>query len=92
MYVLLSPARILATDHVESLIDAAKAGAGIIQVLSLSAADALRNGSLVAVLAGFTAPGPNVSALYQQGHQRVAKVKVFVDFIARVRDSAHKIA
>ena len=78
----LTPHGVLATDHVESLIEAAKAGCGIIQLLSLSVAGAIRSGALVPLLADYKAAGPNVSALYQQRHHRAAKVKVFVDFVA----------
>jgi LysR family transcriptional regulator for bpeEF and oprC len=78
------PQALLATDHVESLIEAAVAGCGIIQVLSISVMEQLRSGTLVAILADWTAPGPNVSALYPQRHLRAAKVKVFVDFLASV--------
>lgn len=78
----LTPRGVMESDHVESLIEAAKAGCGIVQILSLSAADAIRSGDLVPLLTDFMAPGPNVSALYQQRHHRAAKVKVFVDFVA----------
>lgn len=76
------PHGVLATDHVESLIEAAKAGCGIVQLLSLSVAGAIRTGELVPLLADYKASGPNVSALYQQRHHRAAKIKVFVDFVA----------
>ena len=74
----------VAMDHVEGLIEAAKAGAGIVQHMSVSLRDALRSGELVPLLADWQAAGPDVSALYQQKHQRAAKVKVFVDFVADV--------
>lgn len=77
-----SPHGVLQTDHVESLIEAAKAGCGIVQLLSLSVAGAIRAGELVPLLVDYQAPGPPVSALYQQRHHRAAKVKVFVDFVA----------
>jgi LysR family transcriptional regulator for bpeEF and oprC len=77
-----SPQGVLETDHVESLIEAAKAGCGIVQLLSLSVAGAIRAGELVPLLVDYKAPGPQVSALYQQRHHRAAKVKVFVDFVA----------
>ena len=80
----LSPRGVLATDHVETLIEAAKAGCGIVQLLSWSAADAIRKGELVPLLVDFKAPGPAVSALFQQRHHRAAKVKVFVDFVAEL--------
>ena len=80
----LAPHGVLATDHVESLIEAAKAGCGIVQLLSLSVAGAIGAGELVPLLSDYRAAGPNVSALYQQRHHRAAKVKVFVDFVAEL--------
>jgi len=77
----LSPHGVVATDHVETLIEAAKAGCGIVQLLSLSVDEAIKNGELVPVLGQFKAQGPPVSAVYQQRHHRAAKVKVFVDFV-----------
>ncbi len=80
----LTPRGVLATDHVEALIEAAKAGCGIVQLLSLSLADAIRSGELVPLLTDYQASGPRVWALFQQRHQRAAKVTVFVDFVAQL--------
>jgi LysR family transcriptional regulator for bpeEF and oprC len=77
------PARV-AFDHVDSLLEACKAGAGIGQFLSLSVAEQLRSGALVPLLTDCQAPGPTLTALYQQRHQRAAKVQAFVDFLAEV--------
>ena len=77
-----TPKGVLGSDHVESLIAAAVAGAGIIQVLSISVHSEFASGALVPLLAEWEAPGPGVSALFQQKHHRAAKVKVFVDFLA----------
>lgn len=71
-------------DHVDSLVEACKAGAGIGQFLSLSVEAELRSGALVQLLAEYQAPGPALTALYQQRHQRAAKVQAFVDFLAEV--------
>jgi len=71
-------------DHVDSLVEACKAGAGIGQFLSLSVEAELRSGALVPLLAGRQAPGPALTALYQQRHQRAAKVQAFIDFLAEV--------
>lgn len=79
-----TPHGVLASDHVESLIEAAKAGCGIVQLLSWSVAGAIRAGQLVPVLAGYKTPGPPISALYQQRHHRAAKVTAFVDFVAEL--------
>jgi LysR family transcriptional regulator for bpeEF and oprC len=77
----LAPRGIFVTDHVESLIGAAVAGGGIIQVLSISVQDRIRRGALVPLLTEWTAPGPDVAVLFQQRHLRAAKVKVFVEFL-----------
>lgn len=77
------PAR-LSFDHVDSLVAACKAGAGIGQFMSLSVEEELRSGALVPLLAACRAPGPTLTALYQQRHQRAAKVQAFVDFLEEV--------
>jgi len=74
----------LATDHIDTLIGAALAGAGVIQALSVSLDAHLAGGNLVPLLADYGAAGPDVSALYQQKHLRAARVGVFVDFIERL--------
>lgn len=77
----LAPRGIFVTDHVESLIAAATAGGGIIQVLSISVQDRLESGALVPLLTDWSAPGPDVAVLFQQRQLRAAKVKVFVGFL-----------
>lgn len=72
---------VFGTDHVETLVAAAVAGGGIIQVLSLSVQDKIARGVLVPVLADYAAAGPDVSVLFQRQHLRAAKVKAFVDFL-----------
>ena len=76
-----TPQGVLAMDHVESLIEAAKAGCGIVQHLSVSLIEPIRSGALEPVLPEWNASGPDVSVLFQPRHQRAAKVKVFVDFV-----------
>lgn len=68
-------------DHVESLIEMALAGGGIVQHLTVSLLDPLRAGALVPLLEPWRTPGPEVSVLYPQRHQRAARIKVFVDFV-----------
>jgi LysR family transcriptional regulator for bpeEF and oprC len=79
-----TPRGTLSMDNVESLIEAAKAGCGIVQHLSLSVAEPIRTGELIPILEQWRAPGPDVSVLYHQRHQRAAKVKAFVDFVEGV--------
>ncbi|HTD05711.1 LysR family transcriptional regulator [Undibacterium sp.] len=75
------PQALVAMDHVESMIEAAKAGAGIVQHMSISVAEPIRAGSLVPILRDWMAPGPDVAVLFQQKHHRAAKIKAFVDFV-----------
>jgi LysR family transcriptional regulator for bpeEF and oprC len=77
-----TPRGAVAMDHVESLIEMAARGGGIVQHLSVSLAEPLRGGALVPLLEPWQAAGPDVSVLYPQRHQRAAKIKVFVDFVA----------
>ncbi|SFF63704.1 transcriptional regulator, LysR family [Duganella sp. CF458] len=82
--VAFAPSARASFDHVDSLVEACKAGAGIGQFLSLSVQEELRSGALVALLAEYQAPGPVLTALYQQRHQRAAKVQAFIDFLGEV--------
>jgi LysR family transcriptional regulator for bpeEF and oprC len=79
-----APRGVLEMDHVESLVEAAKAGCGIVQHLSLSVEEPIRAGLLVPVLEQWSASGPDVSVVYHQRHHRAAKVKVFVDFVEQL--------
>lgn len=71
----------MSSDHVDSLLESCKAGGGIGQFMSLSVADALRSGELLPLLEPWQADGPVVHALFQQRHQRAAKVRAFIDFV-----------
>ena len=73
-----------ASDHVESLIEMALRGAGIVQHFSISLMQPLREGRLVPILQDWQAPGPDISVLYQHKHHRAAKIKAFVDFVEEV--------
>jgi LysR family transcriptional regulator, regulator for bpeEF and oprC len=70
------------SDHVDSLLELCKAGGGIGQFMSLSVRDALRSGELLPLLEPWQAEGPVVYAISQQRHQRAAKVRAFIDFVA----------
>jgi LysR family transcriptional regulator for bpeEF and oprC len=72
----------VSADHVDSLLEMCKAGGGIGQFMSLSVAQALRSGELVQVLEPWQADGPVLHALFQQRHQRAAKVRAFIDFVS----------
>lgn len=76
-----TPRGTLASDHVESLIEMALGGGGIVQHFSISLAEHLRSGALLPLLVDWQAPGPDVSVLFQHKHHRAARIKVFVDFV-----------
>lgn len=80
----LTPRGVVASDHVESLIEMAIQGGGIVQHFSISLLPALRSGALVPILQDWQAPGPDISVLYQHKHHRAARIKVFVDFIGEL--------
>ncbi|HEX5342626.1 MAG TPA: LysR family transcriptional regulator [Duganella sp.] len=83
-----TPRGAVAMDHVDSLIEMAVRGGGIVQHLSVSLLEPLRSGALAPVLEEWQAAGPDVSVLYPQRQQRAAKIKVFVDFVDAVFKSA----
>ncbi|MCC6070332.1 LysR family transcriptional regulator [Massilia sp. GCM10020059] len=90
--IAVAPRGILVTDHVESLVSAAVAGSGIIQVLSISVQERIASGALVPLLADWMAPGPDVAVLFQQRQLRAAKVKVFVEFLHDTFRHRHRLA
>ncbi|APA68996.1 LysR family transcriptional regulator [Janthinobacterium sp. 1_2014MBL_MicDiv] len=79
-----TPPATVAFDHIESMLAAAQAGCGIVQALSVSVLQPLREGSLVPVLQPFRTRGPDVWALFHPRQLRAAKVQVFVEFLAQV--------
>ncbi|SHN41947.1 LysR family transcriptional regulator, regulator for bpeEF and oprC [Duganella sacchari] len=84
----VTPRGAVAMDHVDSLNGMAVQGGGVVQHLSVSLMAELRSGALLPVLEAWQAPGPDVSILYPQRHQRAAKIKVFVDFVEQVFKNA----
>ncbi len=79
-----TPAGRVSMDHVDTLIEAAVAGAGIIQHLSVSLREPLHSGALVPVLQQWQAPGPDISIIFPPQHLRAAKVKAFVEFAGQL--------
>ena len=71
----------LVVDHGASLLDGARSGLGIAQVLDFMMGDALQTGALVEVLAGASARGPDVRAVTTQARASSANVRAFVDFL-----------
>ncbi|NHQ93751.1 LysR family transcriptional regulator [Janthinobacterium lividum] len=81
-----TPPAALSFDHIESMIAAAQAGCGIVQALSVSVLQPLREGSLVPVLQPFRTRGPDLWALFHPRQLRAAKVQVFVEFLTQIVD------
>ena len=72
----------LVVDHGASLLDGAKAGLGVAQVLDFMIGDAIQTGALVEVLASSSARGPDLRAVTTEARARSANVRAFVDFLA----------
>jgi LysR family transcriptional regulator, regulator for bpeEF and oprC len=71
----------LSLNNSDALIEAALAGIGIVQVPDYTAETALRRGTLVHILAPWTAPEQQVSAVYPAMRRASRKVTAFVDFL-----------
>jgi DNA-binding transcriptional LysR family regulator len=73
----------IVVDDAEAALRMAIAGAGIIRVSNLVASAALRAGQLVPLLtASHVVESVPMNAIYPQGRHRMAKVRVFIDFLA----------
>lgn len=71
----------LTIDHGPQLLDAAVTGLGVAQVLDFMVDELLRQGSLVEVLAGASARGPDVYAVTSPTRASSANVRAFVAFL-----------
>jgi DNA-binding transcriptional LysR family regulator len=67
----------------ESYLATALLGFGLFQVPRFHAADALRRGALVEILADTPPPAAPVSLLYPRNRQLSPRVRVFLDWVAR---------
>jgi len=72
----------VAMDSLDPLLDAAAAGAGIVQVDEAAARGLLAEGRLQRVLGDFVADGPPILLLAHGRRQMPAKVRAFGDFVA----------
>jgi LysR family transcriptional regulator, regulator for bpeEF and oprC len=77
----VAPAGSLVADNGEALVEAAVAGAGILQAHDYMVASALGRGQLVEILGRFAAPGPIVSLLLAPGRRTAPKVRAFADLV-----------
>jgi DNA-binding transcriptional LysR family regulator len=71
----------LLIDNGLQLLEAAKAGMGVCQVLDFMADAPLREGSLIELLPAFSAEGPSVHALMTQARAGSANVRAFMRFL-----------
>jgi DNA-binding transcriptional LysR family regulator len=72
----------LVVNTAEAAIDAAIAGLGVTRVLSYQAAQAVRDGALVIVLAAFELPPWPVNLVFTGGGPSPLKLRAFLDFAA----------
>jgi len=73
----------LSTNDGEIAVNWALDGHGILMRAEWDVARYLRSGRLVEVLAQYRTPDADVYAVYPQRHQMSARVRAFVDFLAR---------
>lgn len=71
----------LLIDHGDWLLSAAESGLGVCQALDFMVEAPLREGKLVEVLAGFSAPGPRIHALTTAGRASSTNVRAFLRFL-----------
>lgn len=71
----------LLIDHGTSLLEAAEAGMGVGQLLDFMVDEPIRQGRLVELLPGFSAPGPAIHALTTEGRARSSNVVAFMRFL-----------
>jgi LysR family transcriptional regulator for bpeEF and oprC len=74
----------LIMDSLDPLLDAAAAGAGIVEVDELAARDLLARHQLQEVLADFATDGPPIMLIANGRRQMSAKVRAFGDFVAQL--------
>lgn len=68
----------------EALLDAAMAGAGIANIATFVAAEAIASGKLKVVLRDFIAHGPEISMVYLPNRRLSPNVRAFAEFLSRL--------
>jgi len=71
----------LTFNQSECLVEAACAGAGIIQISSYVTGQAIAQGRLLPILTGFAVESPELWALYPQNRHATPRVRAFVDYL-----------
>jgi DNA-binding transcriptional LysR family regulator len=77
----------VSVDDAENYVVCALRGGGLIQLPRFHVEDELREGRLVEVLAQWESPGLPVSALYPYHRQLSPRVRVFIDWIAKLYEA-----
>ncbi|RDZ28059.1 LysR family transcriptional regulator [Lysobacter silvisoli] len=72
----------IAVNDAEAYVACALRGCGLIQLPRYHIEEALRDGTLVEVLADWRSSGLTVSAMYPQHRQLSPRVRVFIDWVA----------
>lgn len=80
----LAPHGVLAWDSLDPLIDAARAGMGLVQAPDFAVSALCGSGELRRVLAPYTAEGPPMWLLYPHRQHAPARIKAFGDFVAEL--------
>lgn len=80
----------ISVNAAESYFSAAKLGLGLIQVPRYHAEHALQSGELVEVLKDFPPTETPVSLLYPRNRQLSPRVRVFIDWVAKVFARSNK--
>ena len=70
------------TDNGYQMLDAARAGLGLVILPTFLAADAIVAGELVPVLTAFSPVGGQVSAVFRQSKRGSPKIQTFIKFVA----------
>jgi DNA-binding transcriptional LysR family regulator len=73
----------LRANNGDALLSAAVAGQGLIYQPTFIVGDSLREGALVPVLGGYPTYGLGIHAVLPSGRQAPAKVRAFIEFLAR---------
>lgn len=76
-----TPAGVISLNDAQAVLDAVIAGAGIANVATYVAHDAVRSGQLRVILRDYSAPGPPVSVVYLERRHLAPRVQAFVDFL-----------
>jgi DNA-binding transcriptional LysR family regulator len=74
----------LVLDHGGHLLDAARAGHGVAQVLDFTARPALANGEVVELLAAHAASGPDVHAVMAPERARSTNVRAVLELLSEL--------